>query len=171
MKSLLLWMLMAGMGGIACAQTAVACDETVGACLDTCADKTQTITAQPIAGGAACTTDLACAQGEDECPFGHCTNEFQDGGESDVDCGGMTCDACPDAAACIIDGDCASGSCVGWSCVADPCAAAPAECAEPHPSAVCALPAQRPDDDEALAALAHFQVRNQILKALPCLVL
>ena len=45
---------------------------------------------------------------------------------------------------------------------ADPCAAAPAECAEPHPSAVCALPAQRPDDDEALAAADHFQQMQQL---------
>ena len=49
---------------------------------------------------------------------------------------------------------------------ADPCAAAPAECAEPHPAAVCALPAQGADDDDALAAVDHFQNMQQLSAAI-----
>ena len=64
--------------------------------------------------GLACNIGADCTSGfclGDVCVS--CTNREKDGDESDVDCGGLTCDACDDAEACIIDGDCASGSCVG----------------------------------------------------------
>ncbi|MRG91383.1 hypothetical protein [Polyangium spumosum] len=40
-----------------------------------------------------------------------CSDGVQDGDEADVDCGGSTCPACPDGAACMTDEDCASDFC------------------------------------------------------------
>ena len=41
--------------------------------------------------------------------------------------------------------------------MADPCSDNPVECNEPHPAAVCAIPASDPDDDVALLALPYAQ--------------
>jgi hypothetical protein len=40
-----------------------------------------------------------------------CSNGVQDGDETDVDCGGATCPACFDGAACAIEKDCVSMFC------------------------------------------------------------
>jgi len=42
---------------------------------------------------------------------GPCSNGVQDGDETDIDCGGSTCPACLDGAACVGDGDCQSVFC------------------------------------------------------------
>ena len=44
------------------------CVETVGTCGADCEDKMQTIVTAASGGGAACTTDLACAAGDGACP-------------------------------------------------------------------------------------------------------
>ncbi len=44
-------------------------------------------------------------------PAGDCTDGVQNGDESDIDCGGTVCDACPDGDGCDDDADCASGVC------------------------------------------------------------
>ncbi|MDC3956456.1 hypothetical protein KEG38_21530 [Polyangium jinanense] len=40
-----------------------------------------------------------------------CSNGVQDGDESDVDCGGTSCPACQDGAACGVESDCVSHFC------------------------------------------------------------
>jgi hypothetical protein len=40
-----------------------------------------------------------------------CTDGIQNGGETDVDCGGGVCAACSDNRRCVVNSDCASGSC------------------------------------------------------------
>ena len=49
-----------------------------------------------------------------------CIDGILDGDETDIDCGG-SCDACPDGAACLSDGDCEGASCVGGICSAAEC--------------------------------------------------
>jgi hypothetical protein len=41
----------------------------------------------------------------------HCVNGVQDGGETDIDCGGP-CAPCVPGAACLVDGDCLTAHCV-----------------------------------------------------------
>ncbi len=50
------------------------------------------------------------------CVLAACDDGVQNGLESDVDCGGESCDACGDAAACGVDDDCLSGYCVDGAC-------------------------------------------------------
>ena len=47
-----------------------------------------------------------------------CENNIIDGSESDVDCGGAICPACPNDGNCNGAGDCASGFCDGGTCAA-----------------------------------------------------
>ncbi|MCA9676541.1 MAG: hypothetical protein H6709_00110 [Kofleriaceae bacterium] len=49
-----------------------------------------------------------------------CADGVQDGDESDVDCGGATCDACAIGDACAAAADCASSACAGGVCEAHP---------------------------------------------------
>jgi hypothetical protein len=50
------------------------------------------------------------------CAIGTCTDQRQDGDETDVDCGGR-CPSCSDAARCAANRDCSSGLCGGGACV------------------------------------------------------
>jgi plastocyanin len=85
-------------------------------------------------GGAACPD---CANGDDclvdgDCASGYCdlsmmmcmqptcSDNVQNGSESDVDCGGAACPDCPNGDACVVDADCASGFC---NTTTDVCAA------------------------------------------------
>lgn len=45
-----------------------------------------------------------------------CDDGVQNGGETDVDCGGPTCEACSAGASCDGDSDCAAGWCDGGTC-------------------------------------------------------
>jgi len=47
-----------------------------------------------------------------------CGNGLQDSLETDVDCGGATCDPCAAAAKCVIPSDCSSNDCAGGICAA-----------------------------------------------------
>ncbi len=59
--------------------------------------------------------DLACAQLA-SCAVPSCSDGEQNGGETDVDCGG-SCPACAGGKACALDRDCASfGACDGLRC-------------------------------------------------------
>src|SRR5262249_2073693 len=40
-----------------------------------------------------------------------CSDHRRDGAESDVDCGGPTCPACPPGGVCVSDRDCGTGRC------------------------------------------------------------
>jgi hypothetical protein len=51
-----------------------------------------------------------------------CHNRVRDGNESDVDCGGGTCDACPHGKHCSGNGDCFPGNqCIGGLCLTAGC--------------------------------------------------
>ncbi len=54
------------------------------------------------------------------CVPSHCDDGDINGGETDLNCGGPNCPACPASGACLEDGDCLSGSChdEDFTCVA-----------------------------------------------------
>ena len=49
-----------------------------------------------------------------------CSNAVLDGDETDLDCGGLVCSACPPGAMCLVGPDCVSGVCLSaappWTC-------------------------------------------------------
>ncbi|WAS91213.1 lamin tail domain-containing protein [Nannocystis punicea] len=45
-----------------------------------------------------------------------CADGEKNGDETDIDCGGRSCPACVDGAACNVDADCASMSCIDGTC-------------------------------------------------------
>jgi len=45
-----------------------------------------------------------------------CDDQIRNGAETDVDCGGGSCGACPLGAVCVVESDCASGVCNGGRC-------------------------------------------------------
>jgi hypothetical protein len=63
--------------------------------------------------GASCTSGV-CIAGE--CQPIQCTNNVQDIGETDVDCGGTMCAPCGDGFNCASEADCLSGVCNGLVC-------------------------------------------------------
>jgi cohesin domain-containing protein len=68
-----------------------------GACANACAP------------GATCTGG-ACVS------TSSCTDGVKDGSETDVDCGGGVCPACPIGKSCLVNGDCQSQTCSGGFC-------------------------------------------------------
>lgn len=54
-----------------------------------------------------------------------CTDQVQNGAETDVDCGGGTCTKCGSGLMCQIDDDCRNGSCVSGRCADSFAATAP----------------------------------------------
>jgi len=71
--------------------------------------------------GGGCQTDSDCESGvcvDGTCqPVGPtCTDGIQNGTETDVDCGGGACPACPDGGGCQTGSDCDSGVCVDGIC-------------------------------------------------------
>jgi hypothetical protein len=66
--------------------------------------------------GAACSKGRDCATGvcDEEswkCAAPACSDKVQNGVETDIDCGGPTCDPCEEEARCSADSDCVSGVC------------------------------------------------------------
>jgi hypothetical protein len=49
-------------------------------------------------------------------PCPDCTDGFLNGEETDVDCGGGSCDACEDGGSCVLAADCLSGVCADGVC-------------------------------------------------------
>ena len=61
-----------------------------------------------------CTEDNQCESGVcegGECLVSTCSDDVQNGAETDVDCGGPDCEPCDIDANCEADGDCQSGIC------------------------------------------------------------
>ena len=67
---------------------------------------------------AECDTGL-CREGE--CVAPTCEDGVQNGGETDVDCGGPECAVCEEGEACEANEDCASGACEEGTCRAASC--------------------------------------------------
>lgn len=49
-------------------------------------------------------------------PVATCTDGVKNGAETDMDCGGGTCDKCPINKRCVVDFDCFSANCSGGQC-------------------------------------------------------
>ncbi len=70
------------------------------------------------ASGENCSGDSDCASKKCNqqlltCNSPTCTDQVQNGNETDVDCGGANCDACADGKKCTFETDCKSGVCSG----------------------------------------------------------
>ena len=63
-----------------------------------------------------CSTTFVC--GDMAAP--DCTDKMKNGDETDVDCGGGTCDGCLNGKACKVVDDCASMTCTSNKCVCKP---------------------------------------------------
>lgn len=91
-------------------------DETDVDCGGTCA---------PCDSGKACSGEKDCASkncANGVCQAATCSDMIQNGGESDVDCGGPACSTCVNGSECGGASDCASGICSGGKCVEPSCA-------------------------------------------------
>ncbi len=75
--------------------------------------------------GSSSGSDASTAGDGDESSSGEpeptCEDGVRNGDETDVDCGGPTCDVCESGAACLEPTDCASGVCEGELCLAPSC--------------------------------------------------
>jgi hypothetical protein len=80
--------------------------------------------------GASCTTGVACEASADcvsgvctgnQCQAPTCADLARNGEESDVDCGGGSCEKCGDGKSCLQLGDCLSGMCTAGTCVSASC--------------------------------------------------
>jgi hypothetical protein len=85
---------------------------------------TNTCGSTNASAGTPCTDNggVVC-DGFGSCTSMHCADKLQDADETDVDCGGGTCPACPLGDMCKVDGDCTSGACdsISLTCVASEC--------------------------------------------------
>jgi cysteine-rich repeat protein len=61
-----------------------------------------------------CSGTYSCA-GASSCQS--CSDIAKDGAETDVDCGGPTCNKCGNGQSCLVAADCMSGSCPAGTCV------------------------------------------------------
>jgi hypothetical protein len=68
---------------------------------------------ESCAGAAECASGVCTAK---KCAAPTCTDGVDNGGETDVDCGGGSCPKCPDNRACAAPSDCVSGNCQGSTC-------------------------------------------------------
>jgi hypothetical protein len=66
-----------------------------------------------------CFTNMLCVKGK--CVPNSCTNADLDNGETDVDCGGLSCLKCATNKTCKTNKDCASGVCSNLTCQAHSC--------------------------------------------------
>jgi hypothetical protein len=68
----------------------------------------------PVAVGAPCAEDggVVC-DGAGACTTQHCQDAVRDADETDVDCGGASCQACIGGRTCLVPRDCQSGYCNG----------------------------------------------------------
>jgi hypothetical protein len=119
--------------------TSTACDAVsllcvANQCVDEHVDNTETDvdcgggTCGGCAVGQKCLADTDCVIPACDavsllCAASQCSDRHVDGAETDVDCGGGTCPACPANDACTLDSDCASNACdsMAHTCAADHC--------------------------------------------------
>jgi len=85
-----------------------------GSCPDGCDD------GEMCLEGPDCTSKV-CDPDDGTCTGRTCEDGVQNGDETGVDCGGDSCDPCPDGRDCVDDDDCDSGVCVDGMCVPPAC--------------------------------------------------
>ncbi|MEM6290118.1 MAG: hypothetical protein AAGA54_02600 [Myxococcota bacterium] len=85
-----------------------------GACGDTCDP------GEGCADAFDC-VELVCDPATDTCAAPTCDDGAPNGNETDVDCGGPDCPACPAPGNCEMPSDCLSGVCDGGQCVPPSC--------------------------------------------------
>jgi hypothetical protein len=61
-----------------------------------------------------------CSSTTQTCAVAACNDTVRNGNETDVDCGGGTCPACPNGRICVGNSDCQSSICTGGTCQAAP---------------------------------------------------
>ncbi len=66
-------------------------------------------------------TSHVCSGSPKKCQAATCTDGVQNQDESDVDCGGMTCNPCGNGKGCSMPSDCVSQVCTGGSCAIPTC--------------------------------------------------
>jgi hypothetical protein len=115
--------------GVMCSDSGgVVCDG-LGKCVAThCSDGTKDADETDIdCGGASCSPcgdaklcllprdclNKVCSGSPMGCQPASCTDNVQNGTETDVDCGGSTCAKCPDKKHCVASTDCQNGDCFG----------------------------------------------------------
>jgi hypothetical protein len=85
-----------------------------------------------IADGSMCQTSSQCLHGfcnpsSNDCALPTCSDTFQDGNETDIDCGGTgfmgaaACSKCADGKMCKVNADCVNNVCVGNLCYPASC--------------------------------------------------
>jgi len=67
----------------------------------------------PVDGG---DSGLPPVDGGTDAAASNCGDGMQNGDETDIDCGGLTCGGCGVGDACLLDGDCATGNCGATGC-------------------------------------------------------
>jgi hypothetical protein len=92
-------------------------DETGIDCGGSCAPESRCELGSECVDGDDCQSDYCF----DEVCTDHCDSEAQEADETDVDCGGDTCDPCADNLGCGDDDDCQSGKCANTVCVPESC--------------------------------------------------
>ena len=81
------------------------------------------MTCDPCGDGGGCDDGSDCVSGNcdaDVCVAATCRDGVQNGGETDVDCGGLECGACDDGETCVQDSDCVADNCVDNVCTPIP---------------------------------------------------
>jgi hypothetical protein len=99
-------------------------------CPARCGDGQGCITDCDCGGGEVCTVKMGvkvCGVSPTEAGAPDCSSVFicqdhkKNGAESDIDCGGPDCPACPDGKTCTGDTDCANGYCLNLKCATATC--------------------------------------------------
>jgi hypothetical protein len=126
------------LGGCACDALAHVC--VVSHCVDHARDSTETDVdcgglCDGCAPGNGCHADTDCSvydygctrcmcdPSTSACVQNHCLDDKVDVDETDVDCGGSRCSACPNGGLCRLDTDCVSNACdlATHRCITDQC--------------------------------------------------
>ena len=101
------------------------CGSADGRCHPGCASPSDCARGEPFRCIPAREGYCSYAAPEGEMGANHCADEFKDGDETDINCGGALCPPCGVGKRCLVTVDCAS-----MSCVAKVCSSLPANCTD-----------------------------------------
>jgi hypothetical protein len=122
-------------GAEGCTSGVAPCDDGLNCTDDACNESLQSCEYTPdnsvcdnglfCDGEETCEVNAGCVSGTPPCAelcdedyhtCISCSDEMQNGAETDIDCGGGYCDACVDGLSCAVDTDCQSGNCEAGVC-------------------------------------------------------